>query len=789
MKRRTLCWLALPLLASGAYAAVSPALGTAGAFAVLGASTVTNTGATVINGNLGLSPGGAVTGFPPGVVVPPGTMHVTDAVASGAQNDTTIAYNSLAGQACNFNLTGQDLGGLTLISGVYCFSSSAQLTGALTLNAQGDPNAVFIFQIGSSLTTASNSSVNIINGGSGCNVFWQVGSSATLGTATSFKGNILALTSITLNTGAILSGRALAHTGAVTLDSNTISLTECSATLVLPPVIADSFVPPAIGLGGTSTKSFTISNPNAVPLTGIAFTDALPAGLIVSTPNGVTGNSGGGTITAVAGSGSISLAGAILAGGASLTFSVSVTGTTTGTKSNSVTVTSTNGGTGNTSGTSLTVLQALPAISPPTIVKAFGAATIAPGGITTLSFAINNPNGAVALTGVAFADTLPAGLAVSTPNGLMGSCGGGTITAVAGSGSVSLTGATLAAGATCAFSVNVTGTATGTQNNVVAVSSSNGGSGNTSATSVIVSAAVVVQPPAISKAFDLLTIPVGQTSLLSFTILNPNIAGNLTVAFTDTLPAGLVVSSPNGVTGSCGGGTVTAVPGSGVISLTGGVLAPNTSCTFGVRVTATSDGPKNNSVQVTSLEGSSGNTGLASIIVMPAGTAGSADFLIRYASNLGTGDSVINITNTGVSGGSICANVYAFSPDEQLISCCSCTVTPSALVSLSVRADLISNTLTPALPTSIVVKLLASTGPCNAAVAAPGGSGLLAWGTTVHALPAGAFAVTESAFQRAGLSAAEFARITSFCGFAQANGSGFGLCRSCRLGGQGATKQ
>jgi hypothetical protein len=171
---------------------IAPTLGTAGSFAVLAGSTVTNTGPSVISGNLGVSPGSAVTGFPPGMVVN-GVINAGNAVAAQAQSDALVAYNSLAGQACDVNLTGQDLGGLTLTPGVYCFSTSAFLTGTLTLNAQGDPNAVFIFQIGSTLITASNSSVVVINGGTGCNVFFQVGSSATLGTGTSFTGNILAL--------------------------------------------------------------------------------------------------------------------------------------------------------------------------------------------------------------------------------------------------------------------------------------------------------------------------------------------------------------------------------------------------------------------------------------------------------------------------------------------------------------------------------------------------------------------------------------------------------------------
>lgn len=187
-------------------------------------------------------------------------------------------------------------------------------------------------------------------------------------------------------------------------------------------------------------------------------------------------------------------------------------------------------------------------------------------------------------------------------------------------------------------------------------------------------------------------------------------------------------------------------------------------------------------------------------------------FQVRYASNLNVGDSVINISNTGARGaanqsgttanltGSICANVYAFSDDEQLVSCCSCPVTPNGLVSLSVRNDLISNTLTPAVPTSVVVKLLATVpvgGSCNGSAAtvspltgaAPAlSNGLVAWGTTLHAGPTGAFGITETAFTPATLSTGELNRLGTLCNFIGNNGSGFGICRSCRLGGLGANK-
>ena len=207
-------------------------LGTAQSFSVLAGSSVTNIGPTTLNGNLGVSPGTSITGFPPGSVLVPATTHIADAVAGQAESDVTTAYNALAGAACTANKTGIDLGGQTLVTGVYCFSSSAQLTGTLTLDAQGDPNAVFIFQVVSALTTASGASVRLINGADPCNVFWQVGSSATVGSTTAFAGNILALTSIALQTGAIVDGRALARNGEVTLDSNTILSNSCAAVVV-----------------------------------------------------------------------------------------------------------------------------------------------------------------------------------------------------------------------------------------------------------------------------------------------------------------------------------------------------------------------------------------------------------------------------------------------------------------------------------------------------------------------------------------------------------------------------
>ena len=199
-------------------------LGTAESFSVLAGSTVTNTGPTTMFGDLGLSPGSSVTGAPHVL----GATHVDDAVAIEAKNSLTTAYNDAASRPTEGS-AGTDLTGQTFTPGVYTASSSLLLSsGAVTLDAQGDPNAVFIFQIGTTLTTGSNTSVSLINGAQACNVFWQVGSSVTLGTGTRFVGTVMAAATITANTAATIHGRLLAQTGAVNLDTNTITNSTCA---------------------------------------------------------------------------------------------------------------------------------------------------------------------------------------------------------------------------------------------------------------------------------------------------------------------------------------------------------------------------------------------------------------------------------------------------------------------------------------------------------------------------------------------------------------------------------
>lgn len=208
-------------------------LGTAAAYSVLAGTTVTNTGPTVVvTGDLGVSPGSAVTGFPPGLVTA-GATHAADANALQAQNDLTTGYNDAAGRT-PVTAAGE-LGNRRLVAGVYGAATALSLTGTVTLDAEGDPDAVFIFQAGSTLITAANSTVALINGASPCNVFWQVGSSATLGTNTTFVGTIMALTSADLQTGATLQGRVLARNGAVTLDTNTITRPNCAAVSTPTP--------------------------------------------------------------------------------------------------------------------------------------------------------------------------------------------------------------------------------------------------------------------------------------------------------------------------------------------------------------------------------------------------------------------------------------------------------------------------------------------------------------------------------------------------------------------------
>ena len=241
-------------------------LGAANSFAVLAGTGITNTGPTTLAGDIGTFPTPTITGV--GLITVNGTNHGADAVTQQAKNDLVNAYDALARQPVDATVS-RDLGGQTLVPGVYFSASTMALTGELVLDGKGDPNAVFVFQVGSSLTTATASSVRLINSAQSCNVFWQLGASATLGTTSTLRGSVLALTSVTANTGAVVDGRLLARNGAVTLDTDTITRPSCAT---VPPVATPT--PTATATAGTIP---TTPTPTATPTAGTIPTTPTPS--------------------------------------------------------------------------------------------------------------------------------------------------------------------------------------------------------------------------------------------------------------------------------------------------------------------------------------------------------------------------------------------------------------------------------------------------------------------------------------------------------------------------------
>ncbi|MEO6627458.1 MAG: ice-binding family protein [Aquihabitans sp.] len=257
----TLGILALTLTATGGTAAAATppvGLGTAASYAVIAGSTITNTGPSVLNGDRGLHPGASITGFPPGTLH--GASHIGDAAALQAKNDLTAAYNDAAGRTPATSVPAE-LGGSTFLPGTYA-GATLGLTGAMTLDAGGDPDAVFLFKTNSTLVTASNSSVALIGSANPCNVYWQVSSSATLGTETDFVGTVMAMTSITANTGADVVGRLLARNGAVTLDNNVITRPICPD---LPP---GPTTPPSLVITTPAESTTTPGQTTTTPVPG-----------------------------------------------------------------------------------------------------------------------------------------------------------------------------------------------------------------------------------------------------------------------------------------------------------------------------------------------------------------------------------------------------------------------------------------------------------------------------------------------------------------------------------------
>ena len=516
-----------------ASAQVAPTLGTAQSFAVLaGTPNVTNTGPTVITGDLGIHPGSAVTGFPPGIVIA-GTIHAADAVALQAKNDLVDAYNALDAQGCNQTFPdASDLVGLTLGPGVYCSASSLFLSGTLTLDGQFNPNAVWVFKTVSTLITASASTVRMINGGQQCNVFWKVGSSATLGTTSTFIGNILALTSIGLTTNAKVSGRVLARNGAVTLDTNTVDPTACAVPLVgpIPPAVSKDFSPVTINSGGTSTVTITLSNANATAATSTSLTDNLPVGVVV---NGSASTTCGGTVTTT--TSSVTLTEGSIPANGSCTVTVPVTSIVGGLHTNTIGIGDLQTSNGPNRAPAVATLNVLVLNSPPTLVKAFSPGTINAGGVSTLIITLSNTTGLPATLTAPLIDTLPVGVVVAATPGVVNTCGG-AVTAIPGATTVTLSAAAaIAPNGSCSVSVNVTAPGAANYLNVLAAGALQTNRGNNAAPAIatLVVVPVIVQPPgntpglSLSKTANPATYTsVGQVIVYTYVVKN---TGNVTL--------------------------------------------------------------------------------------------------------------------------------------------------------------------------------------------------------------------------------------------------------------------
>ena len=689
---------------------IAPPLGTTQSFAVLGGSAVSNTGPSIVTGDLGISPGtlAAVTGFPPGTVT--GMTHAADAVAIQAQSDNTAAYLNLKGQTpVTQDLTGQDLTGLTLVPGIYFFSSSAQLTGALTLDAGGRANAVWVFQIGTTLTTGVGSSVVLKNGASPCNVFWQVGSSATLGTTTSFVGNIFALASITLNAGANVAGRVLAQTGAVTMDDNQIGTSACGVTTgTTPPTLSKTFSPATIAAGGTSTLTITLSNANTLAASLSApLTDTLPSGVLVSGGGSTTC---GGTLTAAAGSSTVTLAGGTIpatndSGNGSCALTVDVIAANAGNYINSLAVGAlvTSNGTNAASATATLTVNSSVVVTP-TLGKAFSPATVDAGGTSTLTITLSNAGTTAASLTSPLTDTLPSGLVASgsastTCAGGAASTASSNVTAqdriikpqwAGGTGStVTLTGGTIPAGGSCTVTVSVTAAAAGSYMNSLAAGAlvtSNGANAAPAVATLTVNGPAVA--PTLGKAFSPATIVAGGTSVLTITLNNPNsTAASLNAALTDTLPSGLVASGSASTT--CAGGTASTASstvtaqdriikpqwagGTGsTVTLTGGTIPAGGSCTVTVSVTAANGGSYINSLAAGALVTSDGNNAAPAVATLTVSTPSAVTLGKAFSPATinagGTSTLTITLSNTGTTPASLTAPLTDALPSGLAVS-------------------------------------------------------------------------------------------------------------------------
>ncbi|HTW83248.1 MAG TPA: hypothetical protein VMD91_04150 [Candidatus Sulfotelmatobacter sp.] len=510
------------------------------------------------------------------------------------------------------------------------------------------PNAATTCGAGTVTAVAGSGSVALSGGAVAANASCTISVSVT-GTVANTYTNTIAAASLT-DTQSVSNGNAA-----------TANLTITPAALS----IAKAFAPASIASGGISTLTITIPNTasGAVALSGMTLTDALPTGVTVAaTPNAAT-TCGAGTVTAVAGSGSVALSGGSVAASASCTISVSVTGTVANTYTNTISAASLtdtqNVSNGNAASANLTVTPAALAIA-----KAFSPATITAAGTSTLTITIpNTASGAVALTGMALSDALPAGVTIAaTPNAAT-TCGAGTVTAVAGSGSVALSGGTLAANASCTITVNVTGTLANTYTNTIPAGALTDTQNVSNGSPASANLTIALAPTTLAKAFSPTTMASGGTSTLTITI--PNTAAGAValsaLALTDTLPTGVTVAAtPNAAT-TCGSGTVSALAGSGVVTLSAGSVAANASCTITVNVTATLANTYTNTIPAAALTDAQGvgNTtpATATLTVTPAALTVAKAFAPASIASGATSTLTITIPNTAA--GAIALNGLA----------------------------------------------------------------------------------------------------------------------------------